>query len=181
MKMLFARLMLAALTFPQIGRCVPQTDQSPTALGRCTFSGVEYQGENVCHVSFSGLISHAESLNGKVVQVSGVLALLYDLPVLVRFSPKLGLNDSLDTIALSGPWVGASSQVIIRRELAIAEQIEVTLRKLGHVPVSLIGRFHLGAEPSLANMNLGTIEVFHLDRNSDSTKLGGAGERIQYP
>jgi hypothetical protein len=113
-------------------------------------------------------VSHAENLNGKLVQVSGVLALLYDLPVLLRFSPSSGLNDSLDTFALSGPWVEADAQIQIRQELAIPQQVEADLRAFGYVPVSLIGRFRLGAEPSLANMNLGTIEVLHFDSNTDA-------------
>lgn len=168
MKLLSTKLLLVALSLPQAGLCGPQTDGVSTDLGRCKLSGVEYSGENVCRISFIGLVSHAETLNGKLIQVSGVLALLYDLPVLLRFPPSSGLNDSLDTFALSGPWVGADAQIETRQELAIPQQIEADLRNFGHVPVSLIGRFRLGAEPSLANKNLGTIEVFHLYPNTDT-------------
>lgn len=168
MKAIFIKLMLVlfSLSIPQVGLCGSQADGLPTNLGRCKNAGVEHLGERVCRVSFSGLVAHAESLDEELVQVSGVLALLYDLPVLVRFSPSSGLNDSLDTFALTGPWVGANEEIEVRQALELPQEIETDLRSSGHAQVSLIGRFRLGAEPSLADQNLGTIEVLHLVRNA---------------
>jgi hypothetical protein len=154
------------LPFPQVGLCGSQADVLPPNLGRCKSAGVEYSGEHVCRVSFSGLVAHAERLDEELVQVSGVLALLYDLPVLVRFSPASGLNDSLDTFALTGPWVEANEEIEVRQALELPQEIETDLRSCGHAQVSLIGRFRLGAEPSMADQNLGTIEVLHLVRNA---------------
>lgn len=138
--------------------CTPAHALAET-LGRCKGTATHHMDEEVCRLSFYGLVANAETMEGKLINVSGSISLRYGEYILTRYPSSSELNDPLDSFMLTGETSSISHSRSARNAASVPEEIKAMVDRNGSAKVSIVGRFRLGPEPSQALQNLGTIEV----------------------